>query len=166
MIPMKERRSMVAFDDEAMSIVRQCELLSLYRSGLYYTPSEETGENLEIMRYLDEQYLATPFYGVERILASLLVSGYKINRKRLGSLMKLVGWQTIYLTKRTTVSDGKAYKYPYLLKDLAIEHPNQVWAIDITYIPMKRGFMYLFAKIDVYSRYVVGWSLSNTMSAE
>jgi putative transposase len=118
------------------------------------------------MRFLDEQYFQTPFYGLERLLVLLQLSGYRVNRKRLRRLMRLVGWQTLYPVKRTSVPDGKAYKYPYLLGNLSITHPNQVWAIDITYIPMERGFMYLFAIIDLYSRYVVGWSLSNSMNAQ
>jgi putative transposase len=99
-------------------------------------------------------------------LALLQRKGYQINRKRLRRLLRLVGWQTLYPTGRTTVADEKSYKYPYLLKDMSIIVSNQVWALDITYIPMQRGFMYLFAIIDLHSRYVVGWSLSNTMSAQ
>jgi putative transposase len=165
MIPVKERKSMINKKEE-ISLRHQCELLSLHRSGLYYTPSSESEENLSVMRFLDEQYLSTPYYGVERLLALLILKGYRLNRKRLRRLMKLVGWQTLYPQKRTTVSEKKAYKYPYLLKDISVERANQVWAIDITYIPMQKGFMYLFAIIDLHSRYVVGWSLSNTMSAE
>jgi putative transposase len=118
------------------------------------------------MRFLDEQYFSTPFYGVERLLPLLQRKGYQINRKRLRRLLRLVGWQTLYPTKRTTISDTKTYKYPYLLAGMSITKPNQVWELDITYIPMQTGFMYLFAIIDIYSRYVVGWSLSNTMSAQ
>jgi putative transposase len=140
-------------------------MLLLHRSGLYYKPRSESFENLSIMRFLDEQYLLTPFYGVERLLALLQRKGYHINRKRLRRLMRLVGWQTLFPQTKTTIVDEKAYKYPYLLGNLPITDCNQVWAVDITYLPMQRGFMYLFAIIDLYSRYVVGWSLSNTMSA-
>jgi len=150
---------------DSPSLSRQCSLLSLHRSGMYYRAKSESEENLAIMRFLDEQYFQTPFYGLERLLVLLQLSGYRINRKRLRRLMGLVGWQTLFPGKRTSLSDEKAYKYPYLLGNLDITRPNQVWAIDITYIPMQRGFMYLFAIIDLYSRYVVGWSLSNTMSA-
>lgn len=166
MIPLQERRDMIERQGNELSVSRQCQLLSVHRSGLYYTPSQESEENLVIMRQLDEQYLDTPFYGVEKLLVLLLAIGYRINRKRLRRLMCLVGWQTLYPEVRTTIPGKTPCKYPYLLKGLSIEHPNQVWAIDITYIPMSKGFMYLFAIIDVYSRYVVGWSLSNTMSAE
>jgi Transposase and inactivated derivatives len=92
--------------------------------------------------------------------------GYVINIKRLRRLMRIVCWRTLYPKKRTTLSEKSALKYPYLLRDLKADHPNQVWAIDITYIPMKHGFMYLFAIIDLYSRYVVGWDLSNSMTSE
>lgn len=149
-----------------LSLVKQCELLGVSRSGLYYQPVPESEENLSIMRLLDEQYLKTPFYGVERLLVLLLVAGYPINRKRLRRLMKLQGWQTLYPAPRTTRIDPAAYKYPYLLKDLEVKRKNQVWAIDITYLPMKNGFMYLCAIIDVHTRYVVGWGVSNTMTAE
>jgi putative transposase len=147
-------------------MTQQCELLGLHRSGLYYTPTPESQENLEIMRTLDEQYMETPFFGTKRLLVMLIGLGYGINVKRLRRLMKIVGWQTIYPKGRTTISDPAKYKYPYLLKGLSIDHVNQVWEIDITYIPMKQGFMYLFAIIDVHTRYVVGWGLSNSMTAE
>jgi putative transposase len=149
-----------------LSVVKQCELLQISRSGFYYEPAKESDENLSIMRVLDEQYLETPFFGVERLLVLLVAMGYKINKKRLRRLMKLVGWQTLYPQRKTTRIDPAAYKYPYLLRDLAIERKNQVWAIDITYLPMKKGFMYLCAIIDLHTRYVVGWGVSNTMTAE
>lgn len=149
-----------------LSVVRQCDLLCLNRSGLYYEPTQESSENLAIMHFLDKQYLETPFYGVERLLVILVIAGYRINRKRLRRLMRIQGWQTLYPTPRTTRIDPAAYKYPYLLRDLTIERKNQVWAIDITYLPMKHGFMYLCAIIDVHTRFVVGWGISNTMTAE
>lgn len=149
-----------------LSLSRQCELLSVSRSGLYYEPVKESQENLSILRLLDQQYLDTPFYGVERLLVLLVVAGYRINRKRLRRLMRLQGWQTLYPAPRTTKSDPAAYKYPYLLGDLQVEHRNQVWAIDITYVPMQKGFMYLCAIIDLHTRFVVGWGISNSMSAE
>jgi putative transposase len=166
MIPLEEKRLLIDRDLDSPSLSRQCSLLCLHRSGIYYHPRTESAENLSIMRFLDEQYFKTPFYGVERLLALLRGEGYCLNHKRLRRLMELVGWQTLYPGKKTTVSDSKAYKYPYLLENLPITHRNQVWAIDITYIPMERGFMYLFAIIDLHSRYVVGWSLSNTMNAK
>lgn len=149
-----------------LSIVKQCELLGVSRSGLYYHPVKESAENLAIMRMMDEQYFKTPFYGTERLLVLLVVLGYRINRKRLRRLMRLQGWQTLYPMRTTTRIDPAAYKYPYLLKGLSIERKNQAWAIDITYIPMKNGFMYLCAVIDIYTRYVVCWGISNSMTAE
>ena len=153
-------------DHTKLSMVKQCDLLEVSRSGLYYEPVPETEENLGLMRLMDEQYLQTPYYGVERLLVLFVALGYKINRKRIRRLMKLIGWQTLYPTPRTTRIDPAAYKYPYLLKGLKIESKNQVWAIDITYLPMKRGFMYLCAVIDVHTRYIVGWGVSNSMTAE
>jgi len=153
-------------DNNALSVRQQCVLLEVCRSSLYYSQSVETEENMAILRLMDEQYLKTPFYGARRLLTILRQAGYCINMKRLHRLMKTVRWQTLYPAVRTTRADKKAYKYPYLLQDMKIERSNQVWAIDITYIPMKRGFMYLFAIIDLYSRYVVGWSVSNTMTSE
>lgn len=149
-----------------LSVVKQCELLEINRSGLYYEPIKESQENLCIMRLLDEQYLKTPFYGVERLLVLFVALGYKINRKRLRRLMKPMGWETLYCAPRTTRIDPAAYKYPYLLGGLPIEKKNQVWGIDITYLPMKHGFMYLCAIIDIHTRYVAGWGLSNSMTAE
>jgi len=141
-------------------------MLSVSRSGLYYEPVKESEDNLQLMRLMDEQYLKTPFYGVKRLLVLLVVLGYKINRKRLRRLMGLMGWQTLYPKPRTTFSDPAAYKYPYLLRGLSIERKNQVWAIDITYLPMKNGFMYLCAVIDIHTRYIVGWGVSNSMTAQ
>ena len=152
--------------EEKLSIRRQCVLLGLCRTSLYYTASEETAENLEIMRLLDRQYAVTPFYGQRRLQAWLAEMGYSVNIKRLRRLMGLVRWRTLFPEHRTTVADKKAYKYPYLLKGLDTDRRNQVWELDISYIPMRHGYMYLFAIIDVHTRYVVGWSLSNTMTAQ
>ena len=164
--PISERLAMIDKSNNELSIKGQCELHGISRSSFYYKPVPESEENLAIMRYLDEQYMETPFYGVERLLVSLVMMGYKINVKRLRRLMKLVGWQTIYPAPKTTKIDPAKYKYPYLLKNLTVCRKNQVWEIDITYIPMNKGFMYLFAIIDIHTRYVVGWSISNTMTAE
>lgn len=157
---------MIESNSSDLSVSVQCDLLSLSRSSFYYTPVGETEENLAIMRVLDEQYLKTPFYGALRLTALFSGMGYQINVKRIRRLMKVVNWQTIYREPRTTISDKTHYKYPYLLRGLEIERCNQVWAMDITYIPMKKGFMYLVAIIDLHSRYVVHWSLSNSMTAE
>ena len=166
MINLEERKEMIEPQSSVLSISTQCEMLSVSKSSFYYVPVGESDENLAIMRKLDEQYFSTPFYGALRLTAILILSGYKVNIKRVRRLMKLVNWQTIYREPRTTISDKTHYKFPYLLKGLKIEKCNQVWAMDITYIPMKKGFMYLTAIIDLHSRYVVHWSLSNSMSAD
>ena len=165
-MPRNERINMVESNCSKLSIVKQCEILTIPRSSLYYCPLPESEMNLEIMNILDKQYFKTPFYGVLRLTAMLNNQGFHVNSKRVGRLMKLMNWRTIFREPRTTVSRKTDYKYPYLLKGLAIERKNQVWAMDITYIPMRTGFMYLAAIIDLHSRYVVGWSLSNSMSAE
>jgi putative transposase len=126
----------------------------------------ESEENLLLMRLMDEQYLHTPFYGVRRMTAWLRSKGYSVNRKRVGRLMELMGWQTIYQKPNLSKPDKGKYIYPYLLKGLQITHPNQVWAIDITYVPMRRGFMFLCAIIDLHTRYTVNWSISNSMTAD
>ena len=152
--------------ETAMSISHQCRMLQIHRSGLYYTPCVESEDNLVLMRLLDEQYFKTPFYGVRKLTKWLEQQGYNINKKRVKRLMDLVGWQTIYRKPNTSWKNKAHPVYPYLLRDLKIERSNHVWAIDITYIPMRRGFMYLCAIIDLHTRYVVNWSISNTMTAE
>lgn len=166
MISSEKRKEMIEPMCPGLSISSQCELLSLNRSSFYYLPSGETQENLAIMRFLDEQYFSTPFYGALKLVKELKLLDINVNVKRVRRLMKMVNWQTIYREPHTTVRDKTHYKYPYLLRGLQIVRCNQVWAMDITYIPMKTGFMYLTAIIDLHSRYVVQWSLSNSMSAE
>ncbi len=157
---------MIEKDNSRLSISRQCELLDVHRSGLYYQSSPESEENLKVMRLMDEAYLDTPFYGVRKLKVLLDRKGYPINCKRVKRLMNLVGWQTIYRAPRTSLPDKEHKVYPYLLRGLEITRSNQVWATDITYIPMRKGFMYLCAVIDLHTRYVVSWSISNTMTAD
>ena len=157
---------MIEKEHPNLSIARQCELMEIHRSGLYYSPIPESEENLLLMRLIDEQYYKTPFYGVRKVTAWLQSLGYDVNRKRVKRLMGIVGWRTIFREMRTTIAAEGHKVYPYLLKGLPIERINQVWAMDITYIPMKKGFMFLSAIIDLHSRYVVHWSISNTMTAE
>jgi putative transposase len=133
---------------------------------MYYAPVPENEENLLLMRLIDEQYYRTPFYGIRKVTAWLQSKGYNVNRKRVRRLMGIVGWQTIFREMRTSIAAQGHKIYPYLLKGLPILMANQVWAMDISYIPMKNGFMFLTAIIDQYSRYVVHWSISNTMTAE
>jgi putative transposase len=157
---------MIEKKHKKLSITYQCELLSLNRSSLYYLPVPEREENLKILRWLDEQYLKTPFFGTRKLHKELRVLGENLNIKRLRRLMCIQGWQTLYPAPNTSKSDPSSYKYPYLLKDVKTTRRNQVWAIDITYIPMNKGFMYLSAIIDLHTRYVVGWGVSNSMTAE
>lgn len=159
-----ERRSMVQKHPD-LPIRQQCNLLGIHRSGLYYQPVPESEENLCIMRLMDEQYLKTPFYGLPRLRQWLMSQSVVISKSRTRRLMNLMGWQTIFRKPNTSKPNKEHKVYPYLLRGLRIERPNQVWAIDITYVPMKHGYMYLFAIIDHYTRYVVNWSLSNTMTA-
>jgi putative transposase len=157
---------MIDKQDSSLSFSHQCRILGLHRSGLYYSPCSESPENLAIMRLLDEQYFKTPFYGTRKLTAWLKGLEYDINRKRVKRLMDLMGWQTLYRHKNTSKPDKQNRLYPYLLRGLAITRANQVWAMDITYVPMRRGFMYLCAIIDLHTRYVVNWSVSNSMTAE
>jgi putative transposase len=152
--------------DINISLTRQCELLSIHRSGLYYAPVSENKENLRVMRMLDEQYLKTPFYGIRRLTRWLKKQGALINRKRVKRLMGLMGWQTLYRKPNTSWKNKEHAIYPYLLKDITIDHKNQAWGIDITYVPMRRGFMYLCAIIDLHTRFIVNWGISNSMTAE
>jgi len=140
-------------------------LLDISRSGLYYQPVGISEEDLTLMKLIDRQYLNTPFYGARKIAAWLKSQGQRVNRKRVQRLMRLMGLKAIYRRPRTSKPAPGHKIYPYLLGGLRITRPNQVWAADITYIPMARGFLYLVAIIDWYSRYVLSWRLSNTLNA-
>jgi putative transposase len=146
-----------------LSIRRQCELLGLNRSSYYYEPATETIENLQLMRRIDEQYLKTPYFGSRRMAIWLARDGEEVNRKRIKRLMALMGLEAIHPGPRTTVRNPDHKVYPYLLRGVKVERRDQVWSSDITYIPMHQGFMYLTAVIDWYSRYVLSWSLSNSL---
>lgn len=157
------KRVLVNPTHNAISICRQCELLDLNRSTYYLSPATESEENLRLMRLIDEQYLKTPFYGSRRMTAILERRGEAVNRKRVQRLMALMGLEGLDPRRRTTVADPDARAYPYLLRDRELTRIDEVWSSDITYVPMRRGFMYLTAVIDWYSRYVLSWRLSNTM---
>ncbi|WMJ72124.1 IS3 family transposase [Cytophagaceae bacterium ABcell3] len=152
--------------DHKLSIRSQCEILNINRSRFYYSPVGETEENLKIMRVLDERYLHKPTHGVLQMQDHLRDLGFTVNHKRVRRLLRLMGLMAIYPKKNLSKLGKAKYIYPYLLRNLDVERTNQVWEIDITYIPMKKGFMYLTAIIDVHSRYVVGWGVSNTLSAQ
>jgi len=166
MIPLAQRKNLVDKNDKHLSKTQQCVLLGISRSTLYYTPSVAGSNDLSIMRAMDQLYLEDPTRGTRRMSKSLLRMGFKAGRYKVRSLMRIMRMKTIYCKPRTTVIDPAKYKYPYLLRNLSIVRSNQVWALDITYVPMPRGFMYLLVIMDLHSRYVVGWSLSNTMEAE
>ena len=154
---------MIEFGLQEISLRRQCQLVGLSRSSLYCQSAQESEENLALMRLIDEQYIQTPFYGSRRMCVWLCKKGYVVNRKRIQRLMRKMGIEAIYPKARTTIADKEHKIYPYLLRGLEIIRPNQVWSTDITYIPMVRGFMYLVAVIDWFSRYVLSWRLSNTL---
>jgi putative transposase len=159
------RRASVDRRHPSLSIVRQCRLLDISRSGLYYQPVGISQEDLTLMEMIDRQYLVTPFYGARKIAAWLKSQGHRVNRKRVRRLMRVMGIKAIYRRPKTSKPAPGHKIYPYLLRGMKITRPNQVWAADITYIPMARGFLYLMAIIDWYSRYVLSWQLSNTLDA-
>ena len=149
--------------DRALSVRRQCELLGLNRSSLYYVPAAASADNLRLMRLLDEEYTRHPFLGSRRMTVWLERQGESVNRKRVQRLLRIMGLEAIYPKPRLSVA-GRGHRiYPYLLRDVRVERANQVWSTDITYVPLARGFMYLAAVIDWYSRYVLAWRLSNTL---
>lgn len=149
-----------------LSLSAQCRVLKINRSTVYYKKQPVKPEDLELMRLIDEQYLKTPFYGTRSMRNYLRRLGYKINRKRVQRLMRLMGIEAVYPKPKTSSPHPEHKIYPYLLKGLPIERPNQVWAADITYIPMPRGFMYLVAVMDWHSRKTLSWRLSNTLDAD
>ena len=154
---------MIEPKDRTVSVVKQCRLLKLNRSSLYYRPRPESAANLELMRQIDMQYMIDPCFGSRRMQQHLLRAGYTVGRGKVRRLMKKMGITAIYQKPRTTIPDKAHKKYPYLLRDLEIDGPNQVWCTDITYIPVQQGFFYLVAIMDWYSRKVLSWRLSNTM---
>ena len=147
-------------------IGQQCRLLSLSRSTFYYAPVGESPFNLALMRLIDEAFLECPFYGARQMMFHLRRLGHAVGRKRVGRLMALMGLSPIYQKPRTSDPHPQHPIYPYLLKDVAITRPNQVWCADITYIPMRKGFLYLVAVMDWATRKVLAWKLSNTMEAD
>jgi putative transposase len=146
-------------------VERQCKLLDISRSGLYYQPVGVSGKDLNLMKLIDKQYMATPFYGARKISAWLKSERYSVNRKHVRRLMQIMGLRAIYRRPRTSKPAPGNKIYPYLLNGLKITRPNRVWCADVTYIPMARGFLYLVVIMDWYSRYVLSWRLSNTLDA-
>jgi len=163
----QERRAIVDKAHAQLSINRQCNLLSIARSGVYYQPKPESNENLHLMELIDKEYTKHPFKGTPSMTTWLREDmGIKVNHKRVERLYKLMDLYALVPGPHTSKGNKEHKKYPYLLRGLKVDHCNQVWAADITYVPIKGGFMYLLAIIDLYSRYIVGWSLSNTMDTE
>ncbi|MEI4261189.1 IS3 family transposase [Roseovarius sp. D0-M9] len=160
------RRGMVEPDHPELSIGQQCKLLSIARSSFYYVPKGETEQNLSLMRLIDEQFLETPFFGVRQMTWHPRNDGHLVNEKRIRRLMRLMGLMPIY-QKPNTSRPAKGHKiYPYLLRGLRVDRPNQVWCSDITYLPMRRGFLYLVAIMDWHTRKVLAWRISNTLEAD
>jgi len=149
-----------------LSLVRQCRLLGISRSAVYYKPVGESVENLELMRLIDEQFLDTPYFGARQMCKFLRRLGHAVGRKRIRRLMRKMGLEAIYQKPNTSAPHPEHRIYPYLLKGLAITEPNQVWCSDITYIPMRRGFLYLVVIMDWFSRKILSWRLSNTLDAD
>ena len=157
---------MIEPEHPALPIGMQCRLLSISRSSFYYEPQGESELNLALMLLIDKQFLETPFYGVQQMTWHLRNEGFSVNVKRVRRLMRLMGLTPIY-QKPNTSKPAKGHKtYPYLLGGLRVERPNQVWCADITYLPMKRGFLYLIAIMDWHTRKVLAWRISNTYEAE
>jgi putative transposase len=150
---------------EQVSLRRQCELLAVSRSGLYYEPVGTSREELALMRRIDEIHLKWPFYGSRKLCEVLRAEGTTVNRKRMKRLMLVMGLESVAPKPGTSEPHPEHPVFPYLLRNLSICRPNQVWAADITYIPMAHGFAYLVAIIDWYSRRVLAWRLSNTMES-
>ena len=149
-----------------LPVGKQCALLSISRSSFYYTPKGETEMNLTLMRQIDEQFLETPFFGVRQMTWHLKNEGHRVNEKRIRRLMRLMGLMPIYQKPNTSRPANGHKIWPYLLKGLRVDRSNQVWAADITYLPMRRGFLYLVAIIDWFTRKVLAWRISNTLEAD
>jgi len=161
----EERKAMIAPDHPGLSLSRQCRLVSISRSSFYYTPKGESAENLALMRRIDELFLKYPFYGSRQMVRQLRREGVVAGRHRVRRLMRLMGLEAIYQAPKTSTPHPGHRIYPYLLREVTVVRPNHVWCADITYIPVRRGFLYLVAIMDWATRHVLAWRLSNTMDA-
>ena len=155
----------VELNNPSISVARQCELLGLGRSSAYYRRRRDDADNELLMRLIDRQYLETPFYGVRRMTAQLGRLGHEVNYKRVRRLMRLMGLEAVYQKPRLSQKNPDHKVYPYLLRDVTIERTDQVWSTDITYIPMRQGWVYLVAILDWFSRYVLAWEVSVTLDS-
>ena len=157
---------MIEPEHPRLSVVRQCELVSISRSGLYHRPAGEAPLNLELMRLIDAQFLEAPWYGSRQMARHLRREGYTVGRKRVRRLMAKMGLAPIYQRPRTSVPHPEHRVFPCLLREMVIDRPNQVWCADITYLPMRRGFLYLVVVMDWATRKVLSWRVSNTLDVE
>jgi len=164
-LPIEEKKQMIDKEHPSLSITRQVELLDISRSTVYYQPATNQ-QDLQLMRLIDEQYTKTPFYGSRRMAKELTRKGHHVNRKRVQRLMRLMGLEAIYPRPNLSRAHPDHIIYPYLLKDVEITRPNQVWSADITYIRLKQGWLYLVAVMDWYSRYVLSWELSTSLKSD
>ena len=151
--------------EDKLPVTRQCDILDLSRSGVYYTPVPLSAKEMELMRKIDEIHLAIPFYGSRKIRDELRAKGYDVGRDRVRRLMRRMGIEALYVKPRLSLAHPAHVKFPYLLRDLEITRANHVWCSDITYIPMAKGFCYLVAIMDWTSRMVLAWRLSNTLDS-
>jgi putative transposase len=159
------RRRLIDPNEPRLTIVRQCQLVNISRSSFYFEAQGESPLNLELMRLIDEQFLRTPYFGSRQMTRWLCRQGHHVDRKRVRRLMRMMGLTPIYQAPKTSAAHPDHKVYPYLLREMRIDQPNQVWCADITYIPMRRGFLYLVAIMDWHSRKVLAWRLSNTLDA-
>lgn len=166
MFDLSSRRPLVEPHHEELSLTRQCHLLGMSRSGLYYKPVQPNEEELALMRAIDEQYLRTPFYGRRRMTIAMNQQGFLVGQKRIRTAMRTMGLEAIYPKPNLSMPNKEHKKFPYLMRNLTVDSADQAWAGDITYVPLKGGFGYLFAIIDWFSRYVIDWELSNLLDAE
>jgi len=167
-LTIEQKRMAIELDNKKIAIYRQCELLSLNRSSLYYTPCRDTQYNEQLMKLIDEQYIQTPFYGIDKMTEWLRRDGHYVNHKRVRRLMRQMGLEAVYPHRKRglSIADKEHKIYPYLLKDVQIMWPDQVWSADITYVRMYRGWLYLVAVMDWFSRYVLSWEVSITLESE
>ncbi len=163
---MVEKRSLIDLKTHEIPIVRQCELMGIHRSGVYYQPREPLRDDAHLMRLVDEQFTETPFYGTRRLCVSLKERGFIVNRKKMRRLMQEMGLEAVYPKPKLSLGNKAHKKYPYLLKGFLVDRPGRVWSEDITYIRLEKGFGYLTAIIDWFSRYVLSWRLSNLLDTD
>jgi putative transposase len=167
-LTLEQKRNAVEPANRKIPVYRQCDLLGLNRSSLYYKPRGDTGYNETLMKLIDRQYVETPFYGIDKMTEFLCRQGHHVNHKRIRRLMRQMGLEAVYPRRKRglSISDKQHRIYPYLLRDVEITRPDQVWSADITYIRMCRGWLYLVAVMDWFSRYVLSWEISTTIESE